>query len=953
MYLRRSQGILTCVGSEERKSSSTSTQVMNSTILCHSLLRRSVVLVAAAVVAVMPGGVNGDEAGDNSLPEASVIERAAELAADLNSNNFQQRRAAFLGLWAMGPETLAMLETIDEADPQVEATLRVLRVLLKLNIAPEDRKTARILNLLQKPTPLSISELCRRGHWDIAQELLRSERQLKAQFQQSSGALQLGRIVEMALEQGEPALAWPVLAQLVDLPLASWISKKTGLPAPEVDAKSVSQVATRDFYRGDVEKALAAPLSARQRLRFITRGAQWSELANPEVQAALIGRPTPAVDAATRAVLFEAANQFDRADHLWGSFEKIALEQAKAEDKSKEISLDFATRKLLQNDPFRSQLLMALMIDGRINPVGEYLLQTEESHAAIYFISNSKFEQAFKAVGLDGDLSNFDDWVAKQQRTLADQYKTTLPWMRTLRHCTRICNSLVDIGHRDEARVLLQMLIDECKAIRGSGESDRASREEYIWRDLRWLYRAESRQLLLSEVMRVYDDLPEQIQEKILNTLYLDFASCAKAFMDTAPLSKVVNSDVSQDRLRWELMENLRILNRDYFSLLPPGTLADWIQAAKAKFENRPATGGQLEQCAELALGFGLTELAMELTTEPMATDRSHWMTAAELLMQQGAPEAASDLLQMARKSYSSDRYSSLPIEIEAELMSGHFDQAAILQQFQWMLPMLPKYVPKSTYYSISTALSFREDYENAREYGEPAFLLENGRGPYDFEVARSYGSILDELNRPLEGADVRRAVFIEALGSSAPLSEVLLTHDYWYFDYMSRVGYSMQKERMARAISCIRERDFTAAGRHMKVAQRLQPQDIELVCQCYPELVQQGQQELADSIFDSFESTMMQQIEAWPKDSTALNNLAWMYTQCDRKLAEALSLAERAVKLTPSSAVYLDTLAEVHFRKGDPKAAFEAMKKCTALDPRDKHYRTNLVRFGKAANAE
>jgi tetratricopeptide (TPR) repeat protein len=76
------------------------------------------------------------------------------------------------------------------------------------------------------------------------------------------------------------------------------------------------------------------------------------------------------------------------------------------------------------------------------------------------------------------------------------------------------------------------------------------------------------------------------------------------------------------------------------------------------------------------------------------------------------------------------------------------------------------------------------------------------------------------------------------------------------------------------------------------------------------------------------------------------LNNLAWMYTQCERELDRALELSQRAVQLAPSSAVYLDTLAEVHFRRGNSQKAVELMRECVYLDPREPHYRENLDRF-------
>ena len=130
------------------------------------------------------------------------------------------------------------------------------------------------------------------------------------------------------------------------------------------------------------------------------------------------------------------------------------------------------------------------------------------------------------------------------------------------------------------------------------------------------------------------------------------------------------------------------------------------------------------------------------------------------------------------------------------------------------------------------------------------------------------------------------------------------------------------------------------------RVAFKLQPQDVEMVCQCYPLLLKAGETELAEELYTRYQTVMLEQLEQWPDDSTALNNLAWMYAKCDRQLEEAAKLSQRAVQLAPSSPVFLDTLGEVQFRQGQVDRALETMRQCVRLDPREQHYRENLVRY-------
>jgi tetratricopeptide (TPR) repeat protein len=75
-------------------------------------------------------------------------------------------------------------------------------------------------------------------------------------------------------------------------------------------------------------------------------------------------------------------------------------------------------------------------------------------------------------------------------------------------------------------------------------------------------------------------------------------------------------------------------------------------------------------------------------------------------------------------------------------------------------------------------------------------------------------------------------------------------------------------------------------------------------------------------------------------------NNAAWLCTRTQRKLDEALALAEKAVVLAPDEAAYQDTLAEVHFQRGDRQAAVAAAKKCVAMVPGNLMFATRLKHF-------
>jgi len=80
--------------------------------------------------------------------------------------------------------------------------------------------------------------------------------------------------------------------------------------------------------------------------------------------------------------------------------------------------------------------------------------------------------------------------------------------------------------------------------------------------------------------------------------------------------------------------------------------------------------------------------------------------------------------------------------------------------------------------------------------------------------------------------------------------------------------------------------------------------------------------------------------------DASNLNGLAWTCATNDVYLDEALRAAERAVELEPKNTGILDTLAEVHFRRGDAAKAAEVESRALALEPESSYLKEQLQRF-------
>ncbi|HKB03882.1 MAG TPA: hypothetical protein VKD90_16790 [Gemmataceae bacterium] len=125
-------------------------------------------------------------------------------------------------------------------------------------------------------------------------------------------------------------------------------------------------------------------------------------------------------------------------------------------------------------------------------------------------------------------------------------------------------------------------------------------------------------------------------------------------------------------------------------------------------------------------------------------------------------------------------------------------------------------------------------------------------------------------------------------------------------------------------------------------------PGNVELAIGLVPDLERAGRKKEADEIYAQIKSAFAGAIGEYGSSAELRNGLAWTMVNCARDLDEAQKHAERAVELSPRAAGYIDTLAEIHFRKKDRAKALELMKKCAALEPTNPYFRKQLERFEK-----
>jgi tetratricopeptide (TPR) repeat protein len=135
-------------------------------------------------------------------------------------------------------------------------------------------------------------------------------------------------------------------------------------------------------------------------------------------------------------------------------------------------------------------------------------------------------------------------------------------------------------------------------------------------------------------------------------------------------------------------------------------------------------------------------------------------------------------------------------------------------------------------------------------------------------------------------------------------------------------------------------------ARKEIALARAGLPGNIDLAIRVVPELEKRGLMKDADHVFAETVAVYEKACKEYPRCPYLHNSIAWVSACCRRQLDSALEHARKAIDLAPKTAGYLDTLAEVHFQRGENKQAVAAQKKVIELDPKKPYYRNQLRRL-------
>jgi tetratricopeptide (TPR) repeat protein len=160
--------------------------------------------------------------------------------------------------------------------------------------------------------------------------------------------------------------------------------------------------------------------------------------------------------------------------------------------------------------------------------------------------------------------------------------------------------------------------------------------------------------------------------------------------------------------------------------------------------------------------------------------------------------------------------------------------------------------------------------------------------------------------------------------------------------------GYLVVLHRLHdhRARGLLSAGDVTGAVREAEAAHTLLPSHAALAVALVPNLQAHGHPAEAVDLYAKVAGVLDGLCKGYPKSARFANERAWLAVRCRRDLDRARELAERAVSLSPRTAAYQETLAEIHFQRGEKDAALNCLGQALSLDPKNEYYLKQKARF-------
>jgi tetratricopeptide (TPR) repeat protein len=149
----------------------------------------------------------------------------------------------------------------------------------------------------------------------------------------------------------------------------------------------------------------------------------------------------------------------------------------------------------------------------------------------------------------------------------------------------------------------------------------------------------------------------------------------------------------------------------------------------------------------------------------------------------------------------------------------------------------------------------------------------------------------------------------------------------------------------LGRALSLLKS-DRKAAVAILEHSHRNSPGDGFMADYFFPAVRKVGLVAEHDQWFERSWKPLKEVIARYPDADNTCNTAAWLASRSLRNLDEAQKLLEKAIAMNPTQAAYLDTMAEIHFARGNRPKALEWSRRAINYRSDDAMLRRQYERF-------
>ena len=340
-----------------------------------------------------------------------------------------------------------------------------------------------------------------------------------------------------------------------------------------------------------------------------------------------------------------------------------------------------------------------------------------------------------------------------------------------------------------------------------------------------------------------------------------------------------------------------------------------------------------LSVLGDTCLAHGETQMARDYFIE--AADLTHSTTVmrriADMLLDESAWLEASEWYRRTWERERGRRPAALYLQGYALTKAGRAEEGKKLIELALLLPL----GEPRTRYSLASELNERGLEKQAIGQWQLGLRL----CPFGDSTAAAVALGLakaTEASDKLAAADYARRALLDHLNPDRGIGKVT--------SYLN-LPFTMHKDRAAGLMAAGR---VDEALKEARLAQAILPNSPALAEELVPELDKINGKTEADRLFEAAQAAADRVLNDFPNSALHHNSLAWLDAKCNRRLDDALQHANRALELVPDNPAYIDTLAEVHFQRGDSATAIKHIRRCMELEPDEKHYKEQLERFSR-----